>query len=163
MELTERVEIAHTLGVAIKKHSSSENYSKEFQSIKTQMEEQKINFKTSRNFRYDKKFTMRDLKRSLKKSNNSSPRPDQIHYEIWRHFAIETLHVSLDIINEILKMTHFLNHGRKLSIFQFPNPERISLIPLIIVLLLPQVAYVKLRKHGQWTHCLVFGKEWFIG
>ena len=28
---------------------------------------------------------MRDLKRSLKKSNNSSPGPDQIHYEILRH------------------------------------------------------------------------------
>ena len=43
---------------------------------------------------------MRDLKRSLKKSNNSSPGPDQIHYEILRHLPIETLHILLDIINE---------------------------------------------------------------
>ena len=40
---------------------------------------------------------MRDLKRSLKKSNNSSPGPDQIHYEILRHLPIETLHILLDI------------------------------------------------------------------
>ena len=42
------------------------NYSKEFQSIKVQKEKQKINFQTNKNLRYNKKFTMRDLKRSLK-------------------------------------------------------------------------------------------------
>ena len=31
---------------------------------------------------------MRDLKRSLKKSNNSSPDPDQIHYEIYATFLL---------------------------------------------------------------------------
>ena len=38
--ITDRVEIAHTLGAAIEK-SSSENYSKEFQSIKAQKEKRK--------------------------------------------------------------------------------------------------------------------------
>ena len=78
--ITDRVEIANTLGAAIEKSSSSNNYSKEFQSIKAQKDELKINFKTNRNVRYNKKLTMRDLKRSLKKSNNSSPGQDQIHY-----------------------------------------------------------------------------------
>ena len=65
--ITDRVEIANTLGAAIEKSSSSNKYSKEFQSIKAQKEKQKINFKTNRNLRYNKKFTTRDLKRSLKK------------------------------------------------------------------------------------------------
>ena len=64
--ITVRVEIANTLVAAIEKSSSSNNYSKEFQSIKAQNEKQKINFKTIINLRYNKKFTMRDLKRSLK-------------------------------------------------------------------------------------------------
>ena len=64
--ITDRVAIAYTLGAAIEKSSSLENYSKEFQSIKAQKEKFKINFKTNRNFRYNKKFTMRDLKQSLK-------------------------------------------------------------------------------------------------
>ena len=64
--ITDRVEIANTLGAAIKKSSSSKKYSKEFQSIKAQKEKHKINFKTNTNLRYNKKFTMRDLKRSLK-------------------------------------------------------------------------------------------------
>ena len=51
----------------LKKSSSSNNYFKEFQSIKAQKEKQKINFKTNKNLRYSKEFTMRDLKRFLKK------------------------------------------------------------------------------------------------
>ena len=42
------------------------------------------------------------------------------------------------------KFTHFENHGEKLRLFQFQNPERIILILLIIDLFLSQVAYVKL-------------------
>ena len=142
--ITDRVEIANTLGAAMEKGSSSNKYSKEFQFIKAQKEKQKINLKTNRNLRYNNKFTMRDLKRSLKKSNNSSPGPAQIHYEILRHLPIETLHILLDIINETWKVTHFRNHGERLWLFQFQNPERIILILLIIDLLLSQVAYVKL-------------------
>ena len=66
--ITDRVEIANSLGAAIEKKSSSENYSKEFQSIKAQNEKQNINFKTNINFRYNKRFTMRDLKWSFKRS-----------------------------------------------------------------------------------------------
>ena len=104
--ITDRVQIANTLGAAIEKSASSENYSKEFQFIKAQKEKRKINFKTNRNLRYKKKFT-RDLKRSLKKSNNSSPGPDQLHYEILRHLPIETFHILLDIINETWKSDTF--------------------------------------------------------
>ena len=47
--ITDRVEIANTLGAAIEKSSSSSSYSKEIQSIKAHKEKQKINFKTNRN------------------------------------------------------------------------------------------------------------------
>ena len=123
------MEIANTLGAAIGK-SSSENYSKEFQSIKAQKEKHKINFKTIRNLRYNKKFTMRDLKRSLKKSNNSSPGPDQIHYEILRHLPIETLHILLDIINEIWKSDTFPESWREALIISIPKPGKGHFNPL---------------------------------
>ena len=92
--INDRVEIANTLGAAIEKSSSSNNYSKEFQSIKAQKEKQNINFKTNRNLRYNKKFTMRDLKRSFKKSNNSSTGPDQIHYDM-KFYATFLLRLSI--------------------------------------------------------------------
>ena len=40
-------------------------------------------------------------------SNNSSPGPDQIHYEILRQLPIETLQILLDIINETWKSDTF--------------------------------------------------------
>ena len=122
--ITDRVQIANTLGAAIEKSSSSKNYSKEFQSIKAQKEKQNINFKTNKNLRYNKKFTMRDLKRSLKKSNNSSPGPDQIHYEILRHLPIETLHILLDIINETWKSDTFPESWREALIISIPKPGK---------------------------------------
>ena len=42
--ITDRVERANTFGAAIEKSSSSNNYTKEFQSIKARKEKQKINF-----------------------------------------------------------------------------------------------------------------------
>ena len=128
--ITDRVEIANTLYAAIEKSSSSNNYSKEFQSIKAQKGKQKINFKTNRNLRYNKKFTMRDLKQSLKKSNNSSPGPDQIHYEILRHLLIETLHILLDIRNETWKSDTFPESRREALIISIPKPGKGHFNPL---------------------------------
>ena len=123
--ITDRVQIANTLGAAIEKSSSSENYSKKFQSIKAQKEKRLINFKTNKKLRYNKKFTMRDLKRSLKKSNNSSPGPDQIHYEILRHLPIETLHILLDIINETWKNDTFPESLKEALIIAIPKPGKV--------------------------------------
>ena len=44
--ITDRLQIANTLGAGIEKSSSSENYSKKFQSIKAPKEKQNIHFKT---------------------------------------------------------------------------------------------------------------------
>ena len=112
--ITDRVEIANTLGAAIEKSSSSENYSKEFQSIKAQKEKLKINFKTNRNLRYNKKFTMRDLKRSLK-----SP---IIHLQaqirsIMQFYATFLFRLSIYYWTSSMKhgkVTNFRNHGEKL-------------------------------------------------
>ena len=128
--ITDRVQIANTLGATIEKSSSSENYSKEFQSIKAQKEKQHINFKTNKNLRYNKKFTMRDLKRSLKKSNNSSQGPDEIHYEILRHLPIETLHILLDIINETWKSDTFPESWKEALIISIPKPGKDHFNPL---------------------------------
>ena len=53
------------------------------------------------------------------------------------------------------KVTYFWNHGEKLWLFQFPNPEWIILIYIIIDLLLSQVAFVKLLK--EWSMNVFYG------
>ena len=115
--ITDRVQIANTLGAAIEKSSSSKQYSKELQSIKAQKEKQNINFKTNKNLRYNK-------------SNNSSPDPDQIHYGILRHLPIETLHILLEIINETWKSDTFPESWREALIISIPKPGKDHLNPL---------------------------------
>ena len=73
---------------------------------------------------------MRDLKRSLKKSIDSSPGPDQIHYEILRHFPIETLHMLLDIINETWKSDIFPESWREALLILLPKPGKDHFNPL---------------------------------
>ena len=128
--ITNREEIANTLGASIGKSSSSANYSQEFQTFKTTKEKQKINFKTNCKYRYNKKFTLRDLKRSLKKSNNSSPGLDQIHYEILRHLPLETLRILLEIINETWKSDTFPESWREALIIPIPKPGKDHFNPL---------------------------------
>ena len=123
--ITDRVQIANTLGAAIEKSSSSKNYSKELQSIKAQKQKQNINFKTTKNLRYNKKFTMKDLKRSLKSSI--------IHLQaqirsIMKFYATFQLRLFIYYWTSSMKpgkVTHFQNHGEKLSLYQFLNLERI--------------------------------------
>ena len=73
---------------------------------------------------------MRDIKRSFKKSYNSSPGPDQIHYEILRHLPIETLHILLDIINETWKSDTFPESWREALIISIPKPGKDNFNPL---------------------------------
>ena len=93
--ITDRVEIANKLG-------SSENYYKEFQSIKAQNEKQKVNFKTNRKLCYDKKFTMRHLKRSLKSPIIHLQAQIRSIMKFYATFLLR-LHISLNIINETWK------------------------------------------------------------
>ena len=67
---------------------------------------------------------MGNFKRSLKKSNNSSLGPDQIHYEILRHLPNETLHILLDIINETWKSDTFPESWREARIMSIPKPGK---------------------------------------
>ena len=67
---------------------------------------------------------MRDLKRSLKKSNNSSPGPDRIRYEILCHLPIETRHILLGIINETWKCDTYPESWRDALIISIPKPGK---------------------------------------
>ena len=122
--VTQKDDIAALLGTNFEKCSSSSNYRPEFQKIKKDHERKKINFKTTINFKYNKKFTMRDLKRSLKKAKNSAFGPDLIHYEILKHLPLQTLHILLDIINDVWQNGTFPESWREALIVAIPKPGR---------------------------------------
>ena len=122
--ITNKEDIANSLGQSVERNSSSTNYSHEFQRIKASQEKKKLNFSTNKFIKYNKKFTLRDLKRSIRKSNNSSFGPDQIHYEILRHLPDRTLVFLLDIINEIWKDGTFPESWKSALILAIPKPGK---------------------------------------
>ena len=65
--ITNKEDVADALGKQFQKCSSSNNYSPDFQRIKSKSEKQPIDFSTNENLKYNKKFKMRDLKYSIKK------------------------------------------------------------------------------------------------
>ena len=80
--ITTKEAIAEKLAQTFEHNSSSEHYSEEFQKHKERKKNETLDFKTRRTFSYNRKFSLRDLKRSIKKSKDSSPGIDQIHYQI---------------------------------------------------------------------------------
>ena len=43
---------------------------------------------------YNKRFKLRDLKRAIKRSKDSSPGPDDIHYGVLKNLPNETLNFT---------------------------------------------------------------------
>ena len=122
--VTDKEEIANKIAQAFEFNSSSENYGDKFQTIKAQKERKNLNFKTKKKFSYNRKFSLRDLKRSLKKSKNSSPGADQIHYEILKHLPDETLKLLLSLINEHWEEGTFPDCWRSALLLPIPKPGK---------------------------------------
>ena len=122
--LTDKHDIADALADKFRENSSAENYSQDFQSYKSDKEKQKLNFKTRKKFSYNKKFSLRDLKRSLRKAKDSSPGPDIIHYQILKHLPDETLKVLLELINQHWVDGTFPESWRKALIVPIPKPGK---------------------------------------
>ena len=124
--ITNKEDIANKLAQTFEKNSSSEHYSDEFQDIKSQKESSNLNFKTNKTFSYNKKFSLRDLKRSLKKSNDSSPGIDQIHYQILKHLPDQTLKFLLKLVNGYWDTGTFPDCWRSALLFPIPKPGKDS-------------------------------------
>ena len=123
--ITEKENIANKLGKTFEKNSSSKNYSTKFQKIKKDEENKPLNFSTKNtNLRYNKKFTLRDLKRSLRKAKDSAPGPDQIHYQILKHLPNEILNILLNLINDVWKSETFPESWRIALLLPIPKPGK---------------------------------------
>ena len=122
--ITDKVDIANKIGATFEKNSSSSNYSKKFQSTKKTEEEKPLNFSTDENLPYNKKFKLRDLKRSIKKSKDSSPGLDSIHYRILKNLPECTLKILLDIINNYWDSQTFPESWREALVLPIPKPGK---------------------------------------
>ena len=122
--ITNNLDIANKIGETFEKNSSSLNYSEDFRRVKQRDEEKPLNFNTNETFAYNKPFKLRDLKRSIKKSKDSTPGPDGIHYRLLKNLPDSSLKVLLDIINKHWNSQTFPESWREAILIPIPKPGK---------------------------------------
>ena len=126
--VTSKKDIANTLADNFSEKSSSENHSAKFRKIKDQQEKQKLKFTSDNSESYNSKCSLTELTDALSKAHDSSPGPDDIHYQLLKHLPSSTLSILLEIYNSIWAMAIYLSLGKKQQLYLFLNQIRIILI-----------------------------------
>ena len=120
--ITDHKDISNKFASTFSHNSSSNNYSQEFRdNTKTPEENTPLDFSDNNFHKYNKKFKLRDLKRSIKRAKLSSPGPDEIHYLILKNLPNETLTVLLDLINEYWESHNFPPSWREALVIPLPK------------------------------------------
>ena len=124
-------EIVETLANTYQKQSSVKNHSPTFQHEKEQKEKANLNFTSHRNNTepYNKKFSMKDLRKAIKQAKNTAVGIDQIHYELLKHLTPSALRVLLTILNKIWTEGTFPELWRHAVIIPIPKPNKDHTIP----------------------------------
>ena len=122
--LTDPSKIAEKFGKTYEEKSSASNYSEEFKSIKNRAEDTPLDFSTSNNYTYNRKFKLKDLKRSLKKAKDTTPGLDNVPYILLKQLPDTALQVLLDIINEYWTTNTFPNSWREALLIPILKPDK---------------------------------------
>ena len=127
--ITDKEEVANLFGKTYENIHSSQNYSDAFKPTKSAEEQTPIDFSTNKQFHYNRKFKLRDLKRSIKRAKNTAAGPDQVHYELLKHLPDECLKVLLDLINEYWESNTFPPSWRLALVLPIPKPDKDRFLP----------------------------------
>ena len=80
--VTSKADIADVLAETFAEKTSSSNYSTSFKKFKNTQEKTKLNFKLNNYEQYNKDFTIKELRKALKKCHDTAVGCDDIHYQL---------------------------------------------------------------------------------
>ena len=100
--ITSKKDIANTLADSFSKNSSSENYTSKFRILKINRKN-KLKFTSDNTENYNSEFLLSELTDALSKAHDTSPGPDDIHYQLLKHLPVSTLLILLEFFNGIWK------------------------------------------------------------
>ena len=127
--ITNKEELSNLIGKTYEDIHSSSNYSKDFENTKKKEEEKTFDFNDGSKHRYNRKFRLRDLRRSIKKAKDTAAGPDQVHYQILKHLPEQVLQILLDILNEYWENQTFPPGWRLAMVLPIPKPGKDLLYP----------------------------------
>ena len=122
--VTSKKDIANTLADNFSEKSSSENYSAKFRKIKDQQEKQKLKFTSDNTESYNSKFSLKELTDALSKAHDSSPGPDDIHYQLLKHLPSSSLSILLEIYNSIWTTGNIPKSWKEATVIPIPKPDK---------------------------------------
>ena len=122
-DVTSKTDIGDALADTFAEKSSSSNYSAAFQKIQNTKEKTKLNFK-SNNYNYNKDFTMKELKKALKKCHDTAVGCDDIHYQFLKHLPFPSLDSLLRIFNQIAHTGILPDSWKEAIVIPIPKPGK---------------------------------------
>ena len=126
---TNKKDIANLLASTIQSNSSGERSDPAFKNIKKREEKINLNFSSDNLEEYNRVFTLFELKQALKKSNDTAPGIDGIHYQLLKHLPDSCLQVLLKIYNQIWETGDFPSSWREAIIIPIAKPGKDSKDP----------------------------------
>ena len=122
--VTSKKDIANTLADNFSEKSSSENYSAKFRKIIDQQEKQKLKFTSDNTESYNSKFSLTELTDALSKAHDSSPGPDDIHYQLLKHLPSSSLSILLEIFNSMWATGNIPKSWKEATDIPIPKPDK---------------------------------------
>ena len=127
--LASKADIADVLADTFAEKSSSSNYLASFQKLKNTKEKTKINFKSNNSEQYNKDFTIKELKKALKKCHDTAVGCDDIHYQFLKHLPFRSLDSLLRMYNQIWHTCILPDSWNEAIVIPIPKPGKDSTNP----------------------------------
>ena len=79
--------------------------------------------------KYNKKFSIKELSAALRKSHDTAPGPDKIHYQFIKQLPPSCLIILRDIFNKVWVSGKFPSIWREATVIPIPKPQKNATIP----------------------------------
>ena len=127
--ITNKKEVAEVLAKNLSKNSSTDNYSDEFQRIKTLKEKRHLDFSSKNEEEYNLPFSVTELRHLLQRANGSATGLDQVHYQLLTHLPNSALSVPLKVYIYVWESGCFPPSWREAVVIPIPKPSKDHLDP----------------------------------
>ena len=121
-DVTDVPGIANALGQTFSDNSSSEKFNTKFQSFRRQAERQFLNFSSNNVETY--LFSLKELTSAISKSHDTAVGPDNIHYQMLKHFPTSAMDTLLSVLNNIWLSGNFPSSWRTSTVIPVLKPGK---------------------------------------
>ena len=126
--VTSKAGIADVLADTLAEKSSSSNYST-FQKFQITKEKIKLNFKSNNDEHYNKDFTIKELRKALKKCHDTAVGCDDIYYQFLKHLPFLSLDSLRRIFNHVWHTGILPDSWKEAIVIPIPKPGKDSTNP----------------------------------